>query len=237
MVPAAGPGRLPLEGPGADLSADPAGVRVPVRAARARPENCAPPSPHGSPRSLLLWKMTPASFRSGRGFPVAIPPHATLGGAALFQILLSAHGFERRYRLDLRFVAVQRARPGRLPVRRSPAGRGVPRSRRRKQARPIAFGLLWFFLALLPTSLVPLAEVTNDHRMFFPFVGLALAVFWSLRLLVIARPTPGTRRRGRHAAGAGLQPPSAPTRATSSGGPRNRCGATSPSRAPGTAAA
>ena len=55
---------------------------------------------------------------------------------------------------------------------------------RSRPTRPIAFGLLWFFVALLPTSLMPLADVTNDHRMFFPFVGLALSVFWSLRLLL-----------------------------------------------------
>jgi len=55
---------------------------------------------------------------------------------------------------------------------------------RRREMRPIAFGILWFFLALLPTSLVPLADVMNDHRMFFPFVGLALAVFWTLRLVL-----------------------------------------------------
>ncbi len=59
---------------------------------------------------------------------------------------------------------------------------------RRRELRPVAFGIVWFFLALLPTSLVPLAEVTNDHRMFFPFVGLALAVVWSARLAVAARP-------------------------------------------------
>ena len=59
---------------------------------------------------------------------------------------------------------------------------------RRRETRPIAFGLLWFFAALAPTSLMPLAEVTNDHRMFFPFVGLALAVFWALRLAVAAHP-------------------------------------------------
>jgi len=53
---------------------------------------------------------------------------------------------------------------------------------RRRETRPIAFGLWWFLLALLPTAIVPLAEVLNDHRMFFPFVGLSLAVFWSLRL-------------------------------------------------------
>jgi protein O-mannosyl-transferase len=55
---------------------------------------------------------------------------------------------------------------------------------RRRETRPISFGIIWFFVALLPTSLMPLAEVTNDHRMFFPFVGLALSVFWSLRLLL-----------------------------------------------------
>jgi tetratricopeptide (TPR) repeat protein len=58
---------------------------------------------------------------------------------------------------------------------------------RRRELRPIAFGIGWFFLALLPTSLVPLAEVTNDHRMFFPFVGLALAVFWALRVALFSR--------------------------------------------------
>ena len=58
------------------------------------------------------------------------------------------------------------------------------RTSRRPETRPIAFGLLWFILALLPTSLMALGDVTNDHRMFFPFVGLALAVFWSLRLLL-----------------------------------------------------
>ena len=50
---------------------------------------------------------------------------------------------------------------------------------RRQETRPIAFGILWFFIALLPTSsLVPLSEPMNDHRMFFPFVGLILAVVW-----------------------------------------------------------
>lgn len=58
---------------------------------------------------------------------------------------------------------------------------------RRRQTRPIAFGILWFLLALLPTSVMPLAEVTNDHRMFFPFVGLALAVVWGLRLLLFGK--------------------------------------------------
>lgn len=47
-----------------------------------------------------------------------------------------------------------------------------------RRTRPVAFGLLWFLIASLPTSLIPLGEVENDHRMFFPFVGLVLAVCW-----------------------------------------------------------
>jgi tetratricopeptide (TPR) repeat protein len=57
-----------------------------------------------------------------------------------------------------------------------------------RATRPIAFGLLWFVLALLPTSLVPLTTVVSEDRMFFPFAGLALAVLWSLRLLLVRRP-------------------------------------------------
>ena len=52
----------------------------------------------------------------------------------------------------------------------------VVQFRKREWSKPVAFGLAWFVLALLPTSLTPLAEVANDHRMFFPFVGLSLAV-------------------------------------------------------------
>ena len=51
----------------------------------------------------------------------------------------------------------------------------------------MAFGIVWFAVALLPTSAMPLAEVANDHRMFFPFVGLALAVFQAARILLAPR--------------------------------------------------
>jgi tetratricopeptide (TPR) repeat protein len=47
---------------------------------------------------------------------------------------------------------------------------------RKKETRPISFGLIWFAVSLLPTSLVPFAEVTNDHRMFYAFIGLSMAV-------------------------------------------------------------
>ncbi|MFD2872626.1 tetratricopeptide repeat protein [Mucilaginibacter ximonensis] len=54
----------------------------------------------------------------------------------------------------------------------------------KKISRPISFGIVWFFLALLPTSsIIPLAEVLNDHRMFFPFVGLLVSVSWTVALL------------------------------------------------------
>jgi tetratricopeptide (TPR) repeat protein len=55
---------------------------------------------------------------------------------------------------------------------------------RSRETRPVAFGLLWFLIALLPTSIFPLAEPENDHRMFFPFVGLVLAVTWAIALFL-----------------------------------------------------
>ncbi len=70
---------------------------------------------------------------------------------------------------------------------------------RARRTRPIAFGLAWFLLALAPTAFVPLAEVENDHRMFFPFIGLVLAVCWS-GALVWERVPP---RRPWRIAGAG----------------------------------
>lgn len=50
---------------------------------------------------------------------------------------------------------------------------------RSRQYRPVAFGILWFWIAIAPTSTVfPLAEVTNDHRAFLGFIGLNAAVVW-----------------------------------------------------------
>ncbi|MFN4233657.1 MAG: tetratricopeptide repeat protein [Bacteroidia bacterium] len=54
-----------------------------------------------------------------------------------------------------------------------------------KRLRPVSFGIIWFFLALLPTSsIVPLAEVMNDHRLFFPYVGMVISVTWVIALLL-----------------------------------------------------
>ncbi len=57
-------------------------------------------------------------------------------------------------------------------------------SSRTASFRPMAFGIAWFGLALLPaSSVVPLAEVSNEHRVFFPYIGLSLAAVWGVALL------------------------------------------------------
>ncbi len=53
-----------------------------------------------------------------------------------------------------------------------------------KRLKPIAFGIIWFLLSLVPTTFVPLAEVMNDHRMFYPHVGTVLALTWAGYLLL-----------------------------------------------------
>jgi len=44
-----------------------------------------------------------------------------------------------------------------------------------RRTRVIGFGLLWYVIGLLPTSLLPMAEVMNDHRTFLPYIGLIMA--------------------------------------------------------------
>ena len=45
----------------------------------------------------------------------------------------------------------------------------------RVENRAVKFGLSWFAIALIPTSIFPLAEVANEHRIFFAYIGLVLA--------------------------------------------------------------
>jgi len=57
---------------------------------------------------------------------------------------------------------------------------------KKEQLRPISFGIYWFFIALFPTSSIfPLAEVMNDHRIFFPFVGLVMSVCWATAFFLL----------------------------------------------------
>jgi tetratricopeptide (TPR) repeat protein len=53
-----------------------------------------------------------------------------------------------------------------------------------KKTRIIGFGLLWFLIALLPTSLFPLSEVMNDHRPFLSYMGLVIALAGAAKLFV-----------------------------------------------------
>jgi len=68
-------------------------------------------------------------------------------------------------------------------------------SSRRRSTYPIAYGLLWFVITQLPTSLYPLSEVENDHRMFFSFAGLIPAVVWAANLAARRFFAPGQRTR------------------------------------------
>jgi tetratricopeptide (TPR) repeat protein len=53
---------------------------------------------------------------------------------------------------------------------------------RRTDSRAVKFGLWWFVIALIPTSIFPLAEVANEHRIFFAYIGLVLAITcWATR--------------------------------------------------------
>lgn len=54
----------------------------------------------------------------------------------------------------------------------------------KKELRPISFGISWFFIALLPTTLNPLFQIANDHRMFFPFIGLFIAIPWGIFIVL-----------------------------------------------------
>lgn len=55
-----------------------------------------------------------------------------------------------------------------------------------EKLRPITFGIIWFLLALVPTSsIIPLSEVLNDHRIYFPYVGLVISVCWTIGLLLL----------------------------------------------------
>ncbi|MEO7683807.1 MAG: tetratricopeptide repeat protein [Gemmatimonadaceae bacterium] len=65
-----------------------------------------------------------------------------------------------------------------------------------REFRPVAFGLSWFWIALVPaSSIFPLQEVTNDHRMFFPFMGLTAAVVWGIRAAVARLHLPEAVRK------------------------------------------
>ncbi|WP_298320177.1 tetratricopeptide repeat protein [uncultured Aquimarina sp.] len=54
----------------------------------------------------------------------------------------------------------------------------------KKNLRPISFGIAWFFIALLPTAINPLFQIANDHRTFFPYIGLFVAIPYGIFYLL-----------------------------------------------------
>ncbi len=51
------------------------------------------------------------------------------------------------------------------------------------ELKPVAFGIAWFAIGLFPTSSIfPLAEYANEHRIFLPYIGLCLATTWWIAL-------------------------------------------------------
>ena len=47
----------------------------------------------------------------------------------------------------------------------------------KKNLRLFSFGILWFYVALIPSSsIIPLSEVMNNHRAFLAYIGLTIAV-------------------------------------------------------------
>ncbi|MCK0190079.1 tetratricopeptide repeat protein [Arenibacter sp. F20364] len=55
----------------------------------------------------------------------------------------------------------------------------------KRETRLFSFGILWFFISLLPSSSVlPFAEVLNDHRSFIPYMGLTIAFVFGTKYLL-----------------------------------------------------
>jgi protein O-mannosyl-transferase len=59
-------------------------------------------------------------------------------------------------------------------------------SSKNEKYRPISFGILWFFVAAIPTSVMAaLTQVSNSHRLFYLYVGLTIAVVWALYMFIL----------------------------------------------------
>ena len=75
------------------------------------------------------------------------------------------------------------------------------RTWRRRETAPVAFGIAWFALALVPTSSVfPFSELVNEHRVFFPYVGLTLAAAAAVQYALARLIATDGRRRAVGAA-------------------------------------
>ena len=61
---------------------------------------------------------------------------------------------------------------------------------RGRRSRPmLTVGVLWFFVALAPTSsIIPLNQVMNEHRLYLAGVGIAIALAFGARRFAISAP-------------------------------------------------
>ncbi len=137
---------------------------------------------------LLVQFMTPSHWSSGAGNGwryVITQPYAAL---LYFQTFLWPSGLSADYDLvpfqtiwDPRFLTG-------FGFAMLFTGSAVAASIYRR-TRVIGFGLLWFIVGLLPTSLLPMAEVMNDHRTFLPYIGLIIAAAALASLIIEKRET------------------------------------------------
>ena len=95
-----------------------------------------------------------------------------------------------------------------------------------RRTRVIGFGLLWFVIALLPTALSPLAEVMNDHRTFFPYMGLVIALAGAAEMLAAWLPAWAKWAAAGAVAWCSARAGLRPTSETRSGTMTNRSGKT-----------
>lgn len=70
---------------------------------------------------------------------------------------------------------------------------------KKRPTKLFSFGMLWFFITLLPSSsFIAFAEVQNDHRSFIPYMGLTIAfVFGTIFLLERHAPKLMAKKAGR----------------------------------------
>ena len=113
-----------------------------------------------------------------------LPDHAAVRGAALLQNILLADRALRRLRPQSVSHDGRSASSGSASRSSFFSACAAIVAAVFKKTRVIGFGLLWFLIALLPTSLFPLAEVMNDHRTFLPYIGLVIAIAGAAALLV-----------------------------------------------------
>jgi len=132
---------------------------------------------------LAIWKLTPATYDGGASSPWLYRLSQPWVALRYFKSFFLPTGLSA----DTDWTPVTsafawQALVGYMFV--AALGWVIWRAAQHPAARPVAFGLAWFLIALVPTALAADKNVTSDPRMFFPFVGLTLAVFWEVRLIV-----------------------------------------------------